>query len=97
MRDLAEWIVHAVEQELSGTFNATNEGVPWRRAAGRRADVTWVTDEFLQEHDVGEWMELPLWIADVDLEVDVEPGGCGGSSLSAARRDAARCRRRAGR
>ena len=28
------------------------------------ADVTWVTDEFLREHEVGEWMELPLWIAD---------------------------------
>jgi 2'-hydroxyisoflavone reductase len=24
--------------------------------------VTWVDDAFLQEHGVGEWMELPLWI-----------------------------------
>ena len=22
-----------------------------------------MTDEFLTEHEVGEWMELPLWIA----------------------------------
>jgi 2'-hydroxyisoflavone reductase len=27
-------------------------------------DVTWVSDDFLVEHGVGEWIELPLWIAD---------------------------------
>ena len=37
------------------------------RAFGDR----WVTDEFLQEHEVGEWMELPLWIAGSSVEVDV--------------------------
>jgi 2'-hydroxyisoflavone reductase len=70
VRDVADWIVHAVEQELSGTFNATNEGVSWHELLAG-STVTWVTDEFLQGHDVGEWMELPLWIAGVDVEVDV--------------------------
>jgi 2'-hydroxyisoflavone reductase len=63
VRDLAEWIVAAVERGLAGTYNATNEGVPWGELLAG-ADVTWVPDEFLQEHEVGEWMELPLWIAD---------------------------------
>ena len=66
VRDLAEWIVAAVERDLAGTYNATNEGVPWGELLAG-ADVTWVPDEFLQEHDVGEWMELPLWIADPAL------------------------------
>jgi 2'-hydroxyisoflavone reductase len=70
VRDVADWIVHSVEQELSGTFNVTNQGVPWHELLAG-STVTWVTDEFLQGHDVGEWMELPLWIAGVDLEVDV--------------------------
>lgn len=70
VRDLADWIVDAVENDLTGTFNATNEGVLWQELLAGAA-VTWATDEFLQEHDVGEWMELPLWIAGVDLEVDV--------------------------
>ena len=26
--------------------------------------MTWVSDEFLQEHEVGPWMELPLWLPD---------------------------------
>lgn len=70
VRDLADWIVHTVEHELSGTFNATNEGIPWHELLDG-ANVTWVTDEFLKEQEVGEWMQLPLWIADGSFEVDV--------------------------
>jgi 2'-hydroxyisoflavone reductase len=61
VRDLGEWIVTAAEQGLPGTFNATNEGVPWAELLAG-ADVTWVTDEFLLAQGVGEWMELPLWL-----------------------------------
>ena len=61
VRDLALWTLAAVERGLSGTFNATNEGVSWG-ALLADADVVWVSDEFLQEHGVGPWMELPLWL-----------------------------------
>ena len=61
VRDLAEWILDGVEQGLSGTFNATNEGVAWSELLDS-GDVTWVSDEFLQRHEVGPWMELPLWL-----------------------------------
>jgi 2'-hydroxyisoflavone reductase len=63
VRDLAAWIVDAAERGLAGVFNATNEGVPWGELLAG-ADATWVTDEFLLEHEVGEWMELPLWLGD---------------------------------
>jgi 2'-hydroxyisoflavone reductase len=63
VRDLAAWILDAVEGGVSGTFNATNEGVSWGDLLAG-AEVTWVSDEFLQEHDVGAWMELPLWLPD---------------------------------
>jgi 2'-hydroxyisoflavone reductase len=62
-RDLAPWIVRLVEEGRTGVFNATSEGVTiGELLAG--GSVTWVTDEFLVEHGVGEWMELPLWLAD---------------------------------
>jgi 2'-hydroxyisoflavone reductase len=70
VRDLGGWIVRAAEQRLSGPFNATSE--PYRladvldaciRASGRDATVTWVDEAFLLERGVGQWMELPLWIA----------------------------------
>ncbi len=70
VRDLAEWMLDAVERELGGLFNATNEGTPWGEVLAG-ATVTWVPDEFLQEREVGEWMELPLWIAGVGMRTDV--------------------------
>jgi 2'-hydroxyisoflavone reductase len=32
------------------------------------ARITWVTPDFLVEQEVGEWMELPLWVVDPALE-----------------------------
>ena len=61
VRDLGEWIVSAAERGLGGTFNATNDGVPWG-ALLAGADVVWVDDDFLLGEGVGEWMELPLWL-----------------------------------
>ena len=65
VRDLAAWILDALEAGRSGTFNVTNAGVSWGELlAGAR--VTWVSDEFLQAHEVGPWLELPLWLPDPD-------------------------------
>jgi 2'-hydroxyisoflavone reductase len=71
VRDLAEWTVSLCEREVGGTFNATHTGVSFaelldtcRATSSSDARVTWVTDEFLLEQGVGEWMELPLWLAD---------------------------------
>jgi 2'-hydroxyisoflavone reductase len=35
-----------------------------RQTVGSGATFTWVSDEFLAEHEVGEWMEIPLWLHD---------------------------------
>ena len=74
VRDLGEWIVELCERGSSGTFNATHPGLMWselldscRAVSGSDADVTWVPDEFLLEHEVGQWMELPLWLADPEM------------------------------
>jgi 2'-hydroxyisoflavone reductase len=71
VRDLAAWMISLCERSVSGTFNATHPGSAWadlleacRSVAGSASEVTWVTDEFLLGRGVGEWMELPLWLAD---------------------------------
>lgn len=71
VRDLGGWIVDLCERSVSGTFNAANHGVPWAellescvRVSGARAEITWVPDDFLLAQEVGQWMELPLWLAD---------------------------------
>jgi 2'-hydroxyisoflavone reductase len=63
VRDLATWTLDAVEAGLAGIFNATSDGVPWSELLAG-ANATWVSDEFLGEHEVGPWMELPLWLGD---------------------------------
>jgi nucleoside-diphosphate-sugar epimerase len=74
VRDLAAWIVDSAESRLAGTFNATNEGIPWAELLAG-SEVEWVSDDFLREHEVRQWMELPLWLADPAwagmLQVDV--------------------------
>jgi nucleoside-diphosphate-sugar epimerase len=85
-RDLASWLVDLGERRTDGTFNATGP-VPsvtmgelletCRAVSESDARFTWVDDKFLREEEVGEWMELPLWLAESDpawrrfLEVDV--------------------------
>jgi 2'-hydroxyisoflavone reductase len=69
-RDLAGWIVRAAENGLAGTYDAVGPRVPratlletCRAAAGTDTELVWVDPAFLVEHDVGEWMELPLWLS----------------------------------
>jgi 2'-hydroxyisoflavone reductase len=72
VRDLAEWIVHVVEQRTMGIFNAIGPtgGLPMRDflaqvAAGAGvADprFTWVDAAFLEKEKVSAWADLPVWI-----------------------------------
>jgi 2'-hydroxyisoflavone reductase len=82
VRDLGEWIVTLLEHDLDGTFNATHPGIAWselldtcRELSGSDATVTWVTDAFLTQQEVGQWMELPLWLTGPEVaaadDVDV--------------------------
>jgi len=70
VRDLGAWIVHATEAGLSGVYNATGETLSFgrlldecARVADSGAELVWVPSDALVEAGVGEWMELPLWIA----------------------------------
>ncbi len=72
-RDLAEWTIRMVENGTTGTFNAAGPASPMTmaqqldgiRAAvpnGRDAKLTWVPTEFLAEHKVTPWGDMPTWI-----------------------------------
>jgi 2'-hydroxyisoflavone reductase len=70
-RDLAAWIVRAAENGTAGTYNAVDHPTTraalleaCREVAGSDAELVWVDPDFLAAHEVGEWMELPLWIHD---------------------------------
>ena len=83
----------AAEERLAGPFNVTGPTTMGavvdasRRVAGSSARAVEVDDAFLAEHEVGEWMELPLWVdtRNVEwqrfLEVDVSRAVAFGLSL----------------
>jgi nucleoside-diphosphate-sugar epimerase len=68
VRDLADWVVTAAEERLAGPFNATGPTTMGavvdaaRRITGASMRSVEVDDAFLAAHEVGEWMELPLWV-----------------------------------
>ena len=72
-RDLGSWLVDLAERRTGGVYNATHPGRSWRdvletcrAVSGGDATLEWVPAELLKQHEVGEWMELPLWISDPD-------------------------------
>lgn len=75
VRDLAEWIVRMTEQKRTGIFNATGPDhkltfqsmlASFRSETGSDARIAWVDEEFLLEHGVKPWSELPLWLPGVE-------------------------------
>lgn len=74
VRDLAEFVVRAAEDQRSGVFNACGPGGPTTMAqlleacrahTGAEARLVWVSDDFLLSQDVRPYVDLPLWVPDV--------------------------------
>ncbi len=83
VRDLGEWIVKCVEDDVRGVHNAVGfRGIvtmqdflgACRCATSNPVELVWADDDLLKEHQVGAWMEMPLWI----------PGGRSGVSNARA-------------
>jgi 2'-hydroxyisoflavone reductase len=69
-RDLADWVLAAVERRATGPFNVTSPPgrltlggmlATCRAVAGSRARFTWVSEDFLAAHEPAASGELPLW------------------------------------
>ena len=73
-RDLGEWLESLAERRVGGTFNAVTPPFPMemllestRETVNPNARLVWVEAQFLVDRDVGQWMELPLWVVDDDM------------------------------
>jgi 2'-hydroxyisoflavone reductase len=80
VRDLAGWIVLLIEKNATGVYNATGPAQPLpmgellescRQISGSSANLLWVSEDLLLEHQVVPWSELPLWVPESD------PGSAG--------------------
>jgi 2'-hydroxyisoflavone reductase len=70
-RDLADFMLGALERGVTGTYNAVSEAGRFKlgdmlaaakRTSGSDSTLTWVSEEFLLEHEVVPFGDLPLWL-----------------------------------
>ena len=70
-KDLARWIVHLIEADETGNYNAVNPPfeLTLERMLGAIKDVsesdaafTWASEEFMEENDVAPWSDMPLHV-----------------------------------
>ena len=73
-RDLGAWLTVLAETRVGGTFNAVTPAFTMesmlettRETLNPDARLVWVDDRFLVEREVGQWMELPLWVVDDEM------------------------------
>lgn len=71
VRDLAQWILHMVEVQKSGSYNVTGHAgtitlgdvlATSRKITGSDATFTWVSETFLMENEVAPWIQMPMWL-----------------------------------
>jgi 2'-hydroxyisoflavone reductase len=71
VRDLAAWMLHCVENDVTGTFNATGfHGrvsmaevlAACKCATSAPVDFVWADERFLADNDVTQFLQMPLWI-----------------------------------
>lgn len=67
-RDLAQFIVHCLEQGLTDSYNVVCPAMPFGdlleaclRVVESDASLTWVPADFLAEHDVQAWRDVYMW------------------------------------
>jgi 2'-hydroxyisoflavone reductase len=71
-RDLARWVVHCAEQRVHGIYNATSQPGAFNMAQlvdccttaakARNASPVWIPAEFLAQHNVAAWTDMPVWV-----------------------------------
>jgi 2'-hydroxyisoflavone reductase len=73
VRDLSEFTIKLIEENASGIYNATGPDYELtigkllevsKQVSGRDANFMWASVEFLNQHKVEAWSDMPTWIPD---------------------------------
>jgi 2'-hydroxyisoflavone reductase len=75
VRDLSEFIIRLIENNASGIYNATGPDYSLtlsqilevsKQVSGSDARFIWASAEFLKQHNVTEWSDMPVWVPDTE-------------------------------
>lgn len=75
VRDLSDFVIRLIENNASGIYNATGPDYPLtmgeilevsKQVSGSDARFSWAPAEFLKQHNVAEWSDMPVWIPDTE-------------------------------
>jgi 2'-hydroxyisoflavone reductase len=73
VRDLADFIIKLIQDNASGVYNATGPDYELtigkllevsKQVAGSDASFRWASVEFLNQHKVEAWSDMPTWVPD---------------------------------
>lgn len=69
VRDLARFIADGLEAQRSGPYTLVNRDVTMgdivescRQNIPNAGDPVWIPEAWLEQHEVGHWKDLPLWL-----------------------------------
>jgi 2'-hydroxyisoflavone reductase len=75
VRDLSEFIIKLIGNNASGIYNATGPDhelmmgeflETCKQVSGSVATFHWASVDFLKEHEVAPWSDMPVWIPDTE-------------------------------
>ena len=75
VRDLSDFIIKLIEENASGIYNATGPDHELtlgrllevsQQVSGSDASVRWASVDFLNQHKVEPWSDMPTWVPDDD-------------------------------
>lgn len=73
VRDLVDFIIKLIQDNASGVYNATGPDYELtigkllevsKQVAGSDANFRWASVEFLSQHKVESWSDMPTWVPD---------------------------------
>jgi 2'-hydroxyisoflavone reductase len=73
VRDLSDFIIKLIEEDASGTYNATGPDYELtfgamletcKQASESDANIHWASVEFLEQNKVAPWSDMPVWVPD---------------------------------
>jgi 2'-hydroxyisoflavone reductase len=83
VKDIATWVFNMAENRRAGTFNATGPNDELtieellntcKAVINSDSEFVWAEEQFILEHNVQPWTEMPLWIPEhFPLKGETEP------------------------